>query len=325
MRRSGAKWPRMGVNIRPAAGQQFSRDPMGSKSAEYACLSNAAKQAFRKEWAQQMYTKVVKTTEKDKTWRTVDSKKGSYEPFAIIVQREGGGPAGLRAAANYVAACVRMAGPWISRNPMTKRDEYLYLKRCFTEEFAECWRQYESRSTTGERAEEGKNETARGPPAGKNKAALAGEAFGNAKGRAKAKATDKAHATAGTSPSDKKGSLETAFAAAMDTRKQHNMWVSKARVVLDNVASGGEWEWLLGDSPERQLRSILDLITEVCKSNFARALLSLEPKAIRAKYGQESLLSESLNFANSLEKPLADLRKTVSKVLRMHSESTRDE
>lgn len=80
-----------GVNIRSAAGQQFSRDPNAGKSADYAGLTNAAKQAFKNEWAKQMHTMVLKKIVKEKSWRTVDSNKGSYEPFAIIVKREGGG------------------------------------------------------------------------------------------------------------------------------------------------------------------------------------------------------------------------------------------
>lgn len=203
-----------GVNIRSAAGQQFSRDPNGGKSAEYAGLTNAAKQAFRKEWAKQMHTTVVKKSEKEKSWRTIDSNKGSYEPFAIIVQREGGGPSGLEAARNYVSACVRMAGPWISRNPMTKRDEYLYLKRCFVEEFSECWRQYESRSSTEELAiDEGKVAT-QGASAAKRKATA--EACGNGK-KAKGKAGEKIPGPDGTTPPGK-GAHENAFGAAMATR-----------------------------------------------------------------------------------------------------------
>lgn len=102
-----------------------------------------------------------------------------------------------------------MAGPWISRNPLTKRDEYLYLKRCFSEEFSECWRQYESRSSTEELATEDGMVGAQDPSARKK---VTAEATSSGKSRAKGKA-EKSALTDATPP--EKRALENALTAAI--------------------------------------------------------------------------------------------------------------
>ena len=55
---------------------------------------------------------------------------GSYEPFEVILEREGGRylPTSQEAARQYVTTCVQKGGRWVRRNPMTARLECLYLK-----------------------------------------------------------------------------------------------------------------------------------------------------------------------------------------------------
>eukprot|EP00969_Alexandrium_andersonii_P356598 15446903-Alexandrium_andersonii.AAC.2 len=50
--------------------------------------------------------------------------------------------AAVIAASRYIEKCLMMAGSWVSRNPMTERNEYLYLRRQHIDVFAESWAMY---------------------------------------------------------------------------------------------------------------------------------------------------------------------------------------
>jgi len=59
-----------------------------------------------------------------------DSK---YEPFDVVVAKEGGNDAALSAARKYCQKCMALKGRWIRYNKWTERVEYLYSKIGITE------------------------------------------------------------------------------------------------------------------------------------------------------------------------------------------------
>ena len=72
---------------------------------------------------------------------------GEYHPFSVIVQKEGGGKEGLIAAQNLIEACYKLHAkglthkgkPYVVKNSFTRRPEYLYAKRVFSESFEQRW------------------------------------------------------------------------------------------------------------------------------------------------------------------------------------------
>lgn len=295
-----------GVGIRSAEGQRFARDNAGGRSDEYAALtSNKERQEFRRRWAKRVFDNIVRTQEQSQSYRKVDSTKGCYEPFAVIVQKEGNDRSALQAATNYIGACVRMGGAWVSFNEMTKRHEYLYLKKHHQEEMSQCWKLYQKRWSESE-FQETKDI---GPVKAKPKLQQ-DKVLPKLKGKKE-----------GGSPVKQK----EAFEHAQVLKKEFLSVTSKARMVLDNMQHCEEWQWARGGMQQTMLQQTLDDITQITKGDFARTFLTLDTKVVKAKYNHETLSAECLNFNGSMRAPVAGLEKLVKKALRMHQESTKDD
>eukprot|EP00969_Alexandrium_andersonii_P059315 2612244-Alexandrium_andersonii.AAC.1 len=79
----------------------------------------------------------------------MDEKSGSFEPFSIIAQKEGGGEGGAQAAINYCTKCLALAREGvqfngrslIEYNEWTKRWEFAYIKKSFRSVFECRWGQ----------------------------------------------------------------------------------------------------------------------------------------------------------------------------------------
>ena len=117
-------------------------DAVGKKYSE--------QRAFRQRWVEMQFENLQMSKEKKESSGVLHESQGSYEPFDIIVDKEGGvaRPAAIRAALNYTLACIHFnkAGqeairgvPWVSFNSMTKRWEYLYLKKTCKDWFAQSY------------------------------------------------------------------------------------------------------------------------------------------------------------------------------------------
>jgi hypothetical protein len=107
----------------------------------------ALQRTFRVNWAKDKATEMKLTRESMSRSIELDESAGSYEPLDVIVQKEGGGPAGLQAARNYVETCLKMARDgmtWRGRclvewNSWTKRYECAYIKKTFRSAFERTW------------------------------------------------------------------------------------------------------------------------------------------------------------------------------------------
>ena len=100
--------------------------------------------AFRMKWLKQKIDEIDKTRETAKVTTEgmglINENQGEYMPFDCIADKEGGAkrPAAITAALNYALACVKFhktgqaagpGAPWLAYHTMTKRWEYLYLKK----------------------------------------------------------------------------------------------------------------------------------------------------------------------------------------------------
>lgn len=102
--------------------------------------SHSAKAEYRKEWAKKELQVFRESKIEEQAWQEVDTSQGTYLCWARIAQEEGGDAAGRAAAFRYVRKATALGGKWTSWNPMTDRQEYLYLKRTYTETMARSWR-----------------------------------------------------------------------------------------------------------------------------------------------------------------------------------------
>ena len=101
---------------------------------------NPGKEAFRVRWAQQKYKEMVEKKMYSQSFQHIEKEKGTYYSFERIVVEEGGWvKSNIVAALNYGGACVAMQGVWTKFNRMTKRLEYLYIKKTYIDEFSEKW------------------------------------------------------------------------------------------------------------------------------------------------------------------------------------------
>ena len=125
-------------------------DPDLLKRYEAVGRGYSEQRRFRAEWAREQYEHIVKEKSFSKRSVVMDTTGGQYEPFDIIVDREGG-PArssSIRAATHYVLRCMQMhrhgqaaapGTPWLKFNGMTARVEFLYLKRGYQSTFEAAW------------------------------------------------------------------------------------------------------------------------------------------------------------------------------------------
>ena len=78
-----------------------------------------------------MYDEVVLSRVKTEETEDEDLRDGVYEPFSVIVNAEGGpkDKRNVMAAQEYCNECVALGGKWVQWNKMSKRVEFLYVKR----------------------------------------------------------------------------------------------------------------------------------------------------------------------------------------------------
>eukprot|EP00969_Alexandrium_andersonii_P319363 14107874-Alexandrium_andersonii.AAC.1 len=88
---------------------------------------------------------------------TIDKSKGEFIPWGVLLEREGGkdDPAAVQAAINYCTACHSLGPTWYSYNTMTKRTEYLHLRREHSEIFQTIWGLHSQQSSEGTSASTG--------------------------------------------------------------------------------------------------------------------------------------------------------------------------
>ena len=129
-----------GMSAHGKWGLRFSRSAEG-QTDEHKSKSCVEKKLFRQDWAKCKLESVRRKKTRSESWTKVDTQKGTYVPFVVLWQREGGrdDPSALSCAVKYARKCVAMGPPWTSYNGMTERCEFLHLVREVSETFTKCW------------------------------------------------------------------------------------------------------------------------------------------------------------------------------------------
>lgn len=296
-----------GFLARGRIGLRFNRSDDGGQSTEYKELtSNKAKADFRKAWAAAQYQKTILAKEKHCSWQKADERKGTFLPFEVIVDKEGGGSgapgaleAALGAAEKYCTKAAKMGGGWTRYNELTERQEFLYVRYEVSEIFRECWSAYERQCEQRDGDVEREEETPK------------------PKAKAKTRPKPLADATDLDPPGRKKEksltSVERATLAATTLKKNLTQFFSQFYSIKHATASDPEWKW--AEQTVGDLCQIHKSIDEAMTA-WGRSLLALTPKELR-RAGDEEFIREVDAFTAIMHDHLERGLKEVRMLLRM--------
>ena len=317
----------LGVDVRSKWGQRFARSSAAHLS-EYKQMTTNAKQAYRKEWAKVRLQEVQQKKEYVESYQRVDSSTGTYVPFFILWKREGGAkdPGALAASVRHAKKALRMGPPWVTKNRMTERIEFLHLERSVAETFSKCWSMYEIQTAN-------KNNHIKGNASKKeNELTTSIEenfcTFGEAKNKTKqcTEETWEEKVGEGTRQKDSKRArlktpIETLLMEAIELKKLISTASISAKNMLDNIQHDEGWKFMAGVSAP--LTHALDALQKH-KTSFARIFLSQEIRQIRKQFPDDDELKTHLEKFKTELKDLAGTCATeVSKVNAMQEAAVR--
>ena len=301
-----------GIPARSATGQQFFRDSNGGKNYAYRALaSNAERQAFRIEWANKRLQAMRETKTKSESLTKQDIERGTYLPFDLVVDAEGGAhrPAAIRAARNYIRKCLAMQGPWVSYNAMTERFEFLHYRRQVLEVFERCWSHHVEMSTTTN------------PEAATNKRASP-ETDGQPPASPVPKQprpTPGNPTTPTTTPTPKTHSAyDKACARAKKTKQQYEVLTSRASSLTTTIKTQPGWAWANFPQSLHGLTSTYAQL-QASLTNFAMDFLTQDIKEVKNKYDAKSIEAECVTMSDSMDPILRTLDREVKYLLLMHN------
>jgi hypothetical protein len=212
----------------------------------FSKLGRTEQAAFRLEWAKTQYGSFREEKIKQKSWRRIDVKKGTYLNMSNLVASEGGGfgdVEAVRGVQRLVAMCLAMGPPWTMRHPQTGRMLFLKLDFSYVEEFDELFQQCKKEFDNGVLIPgDGQPDTQ--VPAmivdkvGETKVAAC--ALVKAKAKATSSPQAKSKASEATESDKKFGKL---WADATKLRMALIRVLGSAQHMLDTMATGVEWEW----------------------------------------------------------------------------------
>ena len=314
----------LGVDVRSKWGQRFARSSAADLS-EYKQMTTNAKQAYRKEWAKVRLQEVQQKKEYVESYQRVDSSTGTYVPFFILWKREGGAkdPGALAASVRHAKKALRMGPPWVTKNRMTDRIEFLHLERSVAETFFKCWSMYEIQTANT-------NNHIKGNASKKeNELTTSIEENFSTFGEAKKQCTEETweeKVGEGTRQKDSKRArlktpIETLLMEAIELKKLISTASISAKNMLDNIQHDDGWKFMAGVSAP--LTHALDALQKK-KTSVARIFLSQEIRQIRKQFPDDDELKTHLEKFKTELKDLAGTCATeVSKVNAMQEAAVR--
>jgi len=336
-----------GVDIRSAVGQRFSRCPDGGKNKEYQALSRKGKVDFRRAWAQNQVKKLKDGKIKGRSFNVVDAKIGTYMSFTKIHLEEGGDRAALKAARNYVMACLMMSGAWTRWNPMTRRRDFLYVRYEHSEKFTKSWKMFEEwgAGRPGGGGDGGGKEPG-APGGGGGRVAVEDDDFsepevdedqmsegGNddeggdggkpskankAASKAKAKAKGGKPPTPSKEDDPKKKAFADLLTKGNKLKTQYQVLYGKASQMVTSISSQKSWIWARGGHEEKVLGALLSELNEV-QTEFCRGYLSLDQKDISKTFTHEQLEVGCQYLLDKVKPVMMQLEKLLGKINSKHA------
>jgi hypothetical protein len=120
-----------GLVLRSAAGQKFSADPKGGKSASYQAMSRTDKSEFRKQWCKDCFNEHVSVL-KEKVQIEPKTKMAKMKMTSgrALIKREG-----AEAFERYASKCIELGPPYIEYDHMWERYNFGDVTKEYREEF----------------------------------------------------------------------------------------------------------------------------------------------------------------------------------------------
>ena len=214
-------------------------------------------------------------------------------------------PLRLAAARKHALKCIQMGPPWISKNPMTERIEYMHMERSVTEIFSQAWSLYEehmetkkaelpapSRASTGSGSRKGVAEPPTPESSGKPN-----------------KPTKQARV---------KTPLESSMNDAAQLSKSMAAAVSSANLILDAVKSDSEWKWADNEPTLSPLKSTLANL-QMSMTPFGRKLGSSDMKEVRKGFSNDNDFKDALDqYKVDMHGVVSEAAKAVKRLMAMH-------
>ena len=298
-----------GCDPRHKIGQRFGRST-AAKEASYKSASQTEKREMRRKWGEAEIARLKETRTFAKSWTKVDQTKGTYVPFAVLWEREGGvlDPRGAHAAAmEYARACIRMKGPWVSANPVTGRLEYLHLERSVKEQFTKCWTLFKSEAEAA--------------PCGKGQGDNGADSSTRLKGKKNkepAAATDDGH----ENKDEKKKRrvvtpLQQAIADAVHLKATFTATMASAHSIVEAVAHEDAWAWAKHEATFKELGEGMARLV-AAQTPFARRFHCEDLKAIKKDTDDSSMKTNMDAYIATIKEPLAFLETRARALVGMH-------
>ena len=95
---------------------------------------------YRSSWLKGKYEDFLASKSYEEEQTQVTKHKGQLLALQRIAHKEGGGMAGLRAAANNAIKCIALGPEWYEYDEFTKRVKFMYFIKGQTDTFKQAWK-----------------------------------------------------------------------------------------------------------------------------------------------------------------------------------------
>lgn len=284
--------------------------------ARYTPLkTREAKANMRAEWVKETFAQMSRGKTWTKTWQKIDTNKGKYLNFGLLVESFGimyDRRAAVIAATKHADKCMKMKGDWVRFDKMGEVAEFLKLNREFTEDMTEAWSLWTS---------EHDGDASAGPAVGPSVGAQGGEQgvgtnpsghndkAGSSKGQPEQGMKRTREAEGGNTKLEKKDSkkgkqaskknqeLERALAEAAQTKKLHSTAMSRAENLVTLIDASSEWGWARTPESLGALREMtLKLKGQISEDPEMSKFILEDIKDLRRDIGADALLAMASEF-----------------------------
>jgi hypothetical protein len=324
-------------DARGSLGQKWQKQKsaMTSLSDQYdKCAGRPAQQAFKLAWAKEEYEKMQKTKTHSQTWRMVDTTRGEYMSFGMVVKREGGwkDSSAISAATRYCQKASVMGKPWTVWNSMTERYDYLYISKLFVQDFEQSWSSFttwtksESSEPEGTAIASGSGQGQKridagaGGPAGTS---TGSGTTGSTAGPNKKHKPEKLEKQSGNEnkggDSGKKEKKEVDKLLADATKCKMKFTSALAGIVnLENqIMNNPMWEWARNDQQKKEIGTRKKDVEKFHANAFVKDLLAMDSAYMKANFDEKFVLAECRKLA--ADESVDRLVRFVSRLKKMHN------
>jgi hypothetical protein len=219
--------------------QRFLKNTPEMKKKYEQAKGNIAKAELRKDWCSGQYDKFVETKVYTEKHTLSERKRGTFMSLGRIAVEEGGGHAGMVAAANYAMRSVEMGPDWVEYCEWTKSAKFRYVVKTNDDTFIRDW------------GKEQRWSTSKAPTPSSGSAGPSAAAAEQASGKRGAQDAE------GSTPEPKKTKVEkskadgssttAALATAKKTKSAYIATLAQSGMVIRNINTDAAWAWANND------------------------------------------------------------------------------